>query len=1103
MSLVSRLLGQLYRKRARCPAEGCNAPRPAGHMLWRGSKPASKLSVQDYGRLLECLGRARVVPFPALADAGGNGRGALGLRLDFWSGLTDISMEMASLEREAGVVSMRCFSLISAGDFCVFSEGRGRVAPEACPALRILGEGPNVTVGFLNELAEAFFAIQSCPWAFYEEAAEALARRGIRVEHFATGFQDPVADGLDLLLLHKETVRLGTLESSGFGFTARELETPHYERTRVSKDVDFVERILLPPRHGSPALYSPRLRREVAPVCEVHLEQRLDVRVNSTDAGWLVTEGGAGRILDTAELAAFLPEASSDKTVAVICQPEHFRAAARRSHGQRPDSLRLLPYPFHHYLAVNSDIDWTTGAQQESISQELNGRLRLPVASSFYLEAHGRARVAAFREETAGQAEASDTGCTPDSLLDVVRWHHAGALDTFHSWVDTMCCLTLQERDGLWSSPAGSALGCMRGLLVTACGPINGNRIDVSLRGRGAQDEFKVTVTPGPAGQSPDVLGRFQAFYPFDRSTCARLLLATEIVCRWSADASPPDTLTMEAVSFSPQQAAAEVEVLQSLNVMPLLFTTHGGGDNVRRLANLRTPAAAERDPESAAHDFDQPASPLHLAGSLRKLGVRFFSPIGAAGTRELTRIDELVQPMRLKDGTAAYGFRRFISNRFSELGFPAQWAYGKNAASASAVAFQIHDLLQRLHWEAPGSGAILYTHLGHNVGDQDISGTGWSAEVHAAFEHLANLFHHPGVPGGPEMRIWVGPAASMLLYAAVRRGLAAHLRVEGDEIDVEPWRDEGLGLTVPDLERFGTKLLHGCTVYVPDAGRARLRVAGHPFDCLTRNGPDETGRESVTVVDDSAPRMLLVPGRHAAGADVAADPESGLAVLWVDAAGPETEVVVELPPVPLLSHTHWTFEMPAECAGALVVSLQDDGGRWFTAAPESAPDRDWTLRKSSEPGLWRRQVLAFAITERGWEAAFRPQGSIRALRVRLRGERRGRLPVLRGLCLLRANPALVERSAPKVLTGRVHPAAEERLPAGLRVRVEERGQVRECPVSPEGGFLIAGLPHGCHAVCELVHGDRISYSVRGRVAPMFADLCDWDFHLPPKNDGT
>jgi hypothetical protein len=61
--------------------------------------------------------------------------------------------------------------------------------------------------------------------------------------------------------------------------------------------------------------------------------------------------------------------------------------------------------------------------------------------------------------------------------------------------------------------------------------------------------------------------------------------------------------------------------------------------------------------------------------------------------------------------------------------------------------------------------------------------------------------------------------------------------------IQIHNIRDPIFGICIPT-----ERILQGITFYVADSAKARVFIGGKELDRIQRNGPDHTGRESVTI---------------------------------------------------------------------------------------------------------------------------------------------------------------------------------------------------------------------------------------------------------------
>jgi hypothetical protein len=134
------------------------------------------------------------------------------------------------------------------------------------------------------------------------------------------------------------------------------------------------------------------------------------------------------------------------------------------------------------------------------------------------------------------------------------------------------------------------------------------------------------------------------------------------------------------------------------------------------------------------------------------------------------------------------------------------------------------------------------------------------------AFQHLAAAQYGTA---SEHDRVWAPAIGTLVRFKIAMKHASDHIDVDpGGTVRVRPWLDPITGATVPE-EGAGTRDLHGLTIYVPAAEQARVFVADREIESFTRNPRDATGRESVTLVDDSAVTPLLDRVPLSAGGEV------------------------------------------------------------------------------------------------------------------------------------------------------------------------------------------------------------------------------------------
>ena len=169
-------------------------------------------------------------------------------------------------------------------------------------------------------------------------------------------------------------------------------------------------------------------------------------------------------------------------------------------------------------------------------------------------------------------------------------------------------------------------------------------------------------------------------------------------------------------------------------------------------------------------------------------------------------------------------------------------------------------ELRHRFAWSDGPVGAILYTHLGNRIGNQDSPRLGWGEATHMAWETLAATSRTGVDPDAGLRRIWVTTPGTVLAFAALVRGVEQHLTIAPEGIRIRSWYDECLGHPIPDPARWGTAWLHGLSLTLPAGTEPRLVVDDQTIDTVTLDRDPNTGATILTVIDADE-RSSLIPG--------------------------------------------------------------------------------------------------------------------------------------------------------------------------------------------------------------------------------------------------
>src|SRR5262249_47988204 len=98
-----------------------------------------------------------------------------------------------------------------------------------------------------------------------------------------------------------------------------------------------------------------------------------------------------------------------------------------------------------------------------------------------------------------------------------------------------------------------------------------------------------------------------------------------------------------------------------------------------------------------------------------------------------------------------------------------------------------------------------------------------------------------------------------LLLYSRSMHAVRENAAYDeaSNTVHLRSWYDPVARQTIPTprTRAFG---LANLTFYVSNSASARLTIDGKEYTCLKRNPADHTGRESVTLIDDSVPTVVF-----------------------------------------------------------------------------------------------------------------------------------------------------------------------------------------------------------------------------------------------------
>lgn len=182
------------------------------------------------------------------------------------------------------------------------------------------------------------------------------------------------------------------------------------------------------------------------------------------------------------------------------------------------------------------------------------------------------------------------------------------------------------------------------------------------------------------------------------------------------------------------------------------------------------------------------------------------------------------------------------------------------------------------------------YTHLGTARWSPTFIASSeqpFPAGAMAQLRRLAMDYYDPSGRLPLARRAWAPASGVWSMYRIMREQLRDRISVgPASKVEIASYFDPVLKRRMPELGS-GARDLHGITVYVPSAATATAALDGRPISLFTRNPADETGRESITFVDDMTPTMILSRLEPTEYGQVS---PSGASHRWVPASGRATE---------------------------------------------------------------------------------------------------------------------------------------------------------------------------------------------------------------------
>jgi hypothetical protein len=582
--------------------------------------------------------------------------------------------------------------------------------------------------------------------------------------------------------------------------------------------------------------------------------------------------------------------------------------AGRQLAAGQDGTVRSMPYPFHHLFTIASDVDEQAAWHGAAIYRVVNHDIGLPMAGSVWVNSVvlDPPQPTFFAGDLGLNRSPSGANALPTFALLLRQWHR-GETDQFHSWhndsvrglhnvmkppvrlATAHVAMAVEPGPPVIRSSAYSHLRILfdhappSDLTIVAIDDLGHKAVaDIFAVQRGHAVQYKA-VAPFwlEVIFNPDSASRLRGIQ-IDPGFQLGGLTKIELIAPSCASGCAASILRVERDAFSRMTVLNQLPWLQAWNIRPSIYTAHGGFTLTQTLWLPDEPTYAYPDPTLGADPIvatelrgllDQPTSFAYTADLLHQLGVdhiwpysntrdhRWNQPRGplqrtTAGAYLLSRV---VNPIVPTDSFEAYSIALAkIAPTLPKTVIADSYCSNTCGGDQGAMIGQLIGLALDYADRGGQLDHIYYTHLAS--GDDDWLRTAREPLKPSAVDMLkvlANRSYNFDGAIREKARIWVPPASTAARYRVLIENIAAHIKVEGDDIAIYPWKDAVTGRTIPDLAA-GTRDLNGLTLYVPDPEKVKVRVGDTPIETFTRNPPDQTGRGSITIVDDHVPTTII-----------------------------------------------------------------------------------------------------------------------------------------------------------------------------------------------------------------------------------------------------
>lgn len=848
-------------------------------------------------------------------------------------------------------------------------------------------------------------------------------------------------------------------------------------------------------------------------------------------------------------------------------------------------TVRVLPYPFANVVSFASDVDAQRPWHGAAIHRVFNEELGLTISDSLWPQGDSLNASSLFLGPGRLNRRNSGVGTEPTFALLIRQWHR-GNIDHFHSWqedspfeirneIDPPLPLsevrTSQKIPDVYAGISSQMSQNVR-LYFSAQPPAD---LTVVLReksgksmafgpgavGRGKKIQYEV-------GESGWIIEIIIPAAPYDPSALAINPMSIDRLDFIAPSCSGGCAVSLTRVErdhFSRQTVLLETPWLERWNIRPTILTSHGGntliqGFGVKGKSTVlpRTPNTFLADPAAVVVReamADRKESHAYHADILKKLSVSgvwaypnfpakqedvFGPPVADQWANKMPlltssfdgfyNLQRTLSATADVDGSNEEKFTSALKIFFPDMpenirrslycGKMCNFAQGNALATLVSESLYLIDAGKKIKH-------LWYTHFGSEYGESTFASSPEepvTPAVRKSMRKLANYVYNFDGSIGPDRRVWSPPADTWLRYEITQAGIAAHITGVADaaSIKITPWEDPVTHNMVPDL-KAGTRDLHGLTVYVDHPEHASVSVGDRAVDTFTTNPADETGRQSITIVDNNTPTAIVgrvglldrgtVESRSGKFTDATQD--KNFISLEANQSG-QAEVVFKPWSLDLWNTSHLSLSIRKRFAvagkddrskGEVTVELRmEDGGVVAIREAERPAERVsgasvWFVPPSEAVDEWKHQTLdvarlvwpRFSPSDQNCRRPPLPIGRVVEVRILVTGAAAGEIVDISNFRALRPSGTGEAPDGGKLVAGRVTRDGMSPLPLVPVRAISSSGKIVNTTTDEDGYYFFYGRRRGEQLAIQAHFEKSACYPLQGRKIEIYKNEAEVD----------